>query len=121
MMMAYDLYFQLPDVAPTSVDYLLKDTLLLVNNNADQKIEFSNLLNQLNTAENKLFLKEFFVVIESPAGRVCFTEFITLMIHDKASVSELQQYTGIAATEQIALTEVAVTILHDLMAKHLTL
>lgn len=119
IMMAYDLFQQLPDVAPISVDYLLKDALLLVNSNADQQIEFSELLNQVNTSENKLLLKAYFDDLEKPAGRVCFTDFITLMIHDKAFVSELQQYTGIAATEQIALTGVAVTILHDLMAEYL--
>lgn len=119
IMMAYDLYMQLPDVVPTSVDYLLKDTLLLVNSNADQKVEFSELLNQINTTENKSLLKAYFADIEKPVGRICFKDFITLMIHDKVTVSELQQYTGIADTEQIALTDVAVIILHDLMAQHL--
>lgn len=119
LMMAYDLFQQLPAVTPVSVDYLLRDTLLLVNSNADQQIEFSELLDQINTAENKSLLKEYFNDKKQPVGRICFTDFITMMIHDKASVSELKQYTGIAATEKIALTELAVTILHDFMAEHL--
>src|SRR3546814_8965848 len=37
IIMADDLYQQLHDIAPVSVDYLLKDTLLLLNNKAKDR------------------------------------------------------------------------------------
>src|SRR3546814_14386135 len=53
IIMADDLYQQLPDIDPVSVDYLLKDTLLLLNNKAKEKIQFSELLKELTKDENK--------------------------------------------------------------------
>ena len=119
IIMSYDLYRQLPNIVPVSVDYLLKDTLLLVNDKAHEKIEFSKLLEQLSKDENTAILKEYFGDKEVINKRISITDFIKLLIHGKVTVQSLKQYTGIEGKEQISLTDFSVAILHDLMAEYL--
>lgn len=119
IIMADDLFMQLPDIVPVSVDYLLKDTLLLLNNKADEKIKFSELLEALSKESNKASLKRYFADIDSTSKRISVTDFIALFIHGKAEPSSLKQYTGIESDEEVSLTDIAVMILHDSMAEHL--
>lgn len=117
--MTYDLYQQLPEIVPVSVDYLLKDTLLLLNSKADEKMKFSELLNELSKDANKALLKEYFDDRDAIIKRISLTDFISLLIHGKAEPSSLKQYTGIDGEEQVSLTDIAVMILHNLMAEYL--
>lgn len=119
IIMADDLFMQLPDVVPVSVDYLLKDTLLLLNNKAGKKMQFSEMLEELSKDSNKAALKEYFEDIDAVKKRISITDFIALLTHGKAEPSSLKQYTGIESTEEVSLTDIAVMILHDLMAVHL--
>ncbi len=119
LVMAKDLYQQLPEIVPTSVDYLLKDTLLLLNEKADEKMSFSILLEQLSEDENKTALKEYFEDNEALSKRISITDFMVLLIHGKAEVTSLKQYTGIDSSEQTSLTDFCVFILHDLMVEYL--
>jgi hypothetical protein len=119
MFMANDLYQQLPAVVPVSVDYLLRDTLLLLNNNANEKIEFSKVLEEISKDANKNILKKYFEDIDVVNKRISITDFITLLIYEKAKPSLLKQYTGIENNEEVSLTDIAVMILHDLMAEYL--
>lgn len=119
IIMAKDLYNQLPSIVPVSVDYLLRDTLLLLNHKADEKMNFSALLEEISKDLNKACLKEYFEDIEVVNKRITITDFIALLIHGKADASSLKQYTGIESNEQVSLTDIAVVILHDLMAKYL--
>ena len=117
--MADDLYQQLPEIVPVSVDYLLKDTLLLLNSKAGEKMKFSELLNELSKDANKTLLKEYFDDREAIIKRISLTDFISLLIYGKAEPSSLKQYTGIDGKEQVSLTDIAVMILHNLMAEYL--
>lgn len=119
LIMSKDLYQQLPEIVPISVDYLLKDTLLLVNDKAGEKIPFSKLLDQLSKAENTAILKNYFEDMELVNKRISITDFITLLINGKVQASSLKQYTGIDEKEQISLTDFSVILLHDLMAEYL--
>ena len=119
IIMADDLFMQLPDIVPVSVDYLLKDTLLLLNHKADEKIQFSELLEALSKDSNKASLKRYFGDIDATSKRISVTDFIALFIHGKAKPSSLKQYTGIESNEEVSLTDIAVMILHDSMAEHL--
>lgn len=118
-MMAYDLYIQLPAIVPVSVDYLLNDTLLLVNKNADEKMTFSEYFTHLEKTENTDLLKDYFKNEDTEIKRISITDFINLVISGSAKVSMLKQYTGIEDKEEVSLSDISVMILHDLMAEHL--
>ena len=119
IIMAYDLYQQLSAIVPVSVDFLLRDTLLLLNNKAGSKIKFSELLKELSTDTNKAILKEYFEDFDVISERMPITDFIALLVHEKVEPSSLKQYTGIEDKEQVSLTDISVFILHDLMAEYL--
>lgn len=120
VIMAYDLYQQLPDIVPVSVDYLLRDTLLLLNGKANDKIQFSEVLEDISKDANKNILKEYFKDIEAVNKRISIIDFIRLLAYGKVEPSLLKQYTGIKDNEQVSLTDISVMILHDLMAEDLT-
>ncbi|MFC0320727.1 GTPase-associated system all-helical protein GASH [Olivibacter oleidegradans] len=119
IIMAKDLYQQLPDIVPVSVDYLLRDTLLLLNGKANEKIQFSEVLEEISKDANKNILKEYFKDIDVVSKRISITDFIKLVTHGKVQASSLKQYTGIEDNEEVSLTDIAVMILHDLMAEYL--
>lgn len=119
IIMADDLYQQLPSVVPVSVDFLLKDTLLLLNCNANKKMQFSVLLEELSKDSNKTTLREYFEDIDAESKRISITDFIALLTYGKAESSSLKQYTGIESNEEVSLADIAVIILHDLMAEFL--
>jgi hypothetical protein len=119
IIMAKDLYHQLPSIVPVSVDYLLKDTLILLNHKAEEKMQFSALLVELTSELNKACLNEYFEDIDVVNKRITITDFITLLIQGKSDASSLKQYTGIDSKEQVSFTDIAVMLLHDLMAEYL--
>ena len=119
IVMSNDLYGQLPAVVPVSVDFLLRDTLLLLNNKAGEKMQFSELLEELSKDENKSILKEYFEDKEEFNKRISITDFIALLIHGKVGASSLKLYTGIEDKEKVSYTDISVMILHDLMAEYL--
>lgn len=119
IIMTYDLYQQLPSIVPVSVDYLLRDTVLLLNNKADDKLKLSDLLTELSKDVNIAILKGYFSEIEIINKRISITDFITLLLHGKAKVSTLKKYTGIDGKEKVSLNDIAVMILHDFMATYL--
>ena len=57
--MASDLYQQLPAIVPVSVNFLLRDTILILNDKADEKRSFSEILKSVNTLEHKALLKDY--------------------------------------------------------------
>ena len=119
IVMTGDLYQQLPDVTPVSVDYLLKDTLLLLNNSADKKITFTKFLEEISKESNKSVLKNYFKDKEKQVKRISITNFIGFLIHDKAEGASLKECTGIDGNENISYADIAVILLHDWMAEYL--
>ncbi len=119
IIMAYDLYQQLPAIVPVSVDYLLRDTLLLLNDKANEKTKFSKLLEEMFKDDGKNNMKEYFKDIDVPNKRISITDFLTLLTHGKVEPSSLKSYTGIDSNEEVSLADIAVMILHDLMSEYL--
>ena len=119
IIMANDLYHQLPDITPVSVDFLLKDTILLLNNSANTPMPFAQIIDELTKEENNQILKEYFDDFERVERRNTIYHFLSLLIHEKVQSTSLTQFTGIDLTEQISLTDLAVILLHDLMADYL--
>lgn len=120
VIMSNDLYLELPAIFPVSVDFLLRDTLLLLNNKAGKKMKFSDFLNEIAKEENKRVLVNHLSKIEHQKKRTSITNFIILLIHDQVAPSSFKDYTGVEETNQVSLLDITVMILHDLMAKYLT-
>ena len=119
VMMAYDLNFLLPAIVPASVDYLLRDTVLLVNPYAKDMIPFSSWLEEIAKTENNQLLMGCFKQIEKKEQRITFTDFIKLMVYKKVEPSTLKAYTGIDPKAEVNLSDIAVMILHDFMVEAL--
>ncbi|UUF12613.1 MULTISPECIES: GTPase-associated system all-helical protein GASH [Flavobacterium] len=118
--MANDLFQQLPSIVPVSVDFLLRDTLLILEDSADEKISFSELLKSIDTLEHKSMLKSYFEEIESSVRRISISDYFGLVFQGKTTVDTFKQYTGIDDSEMVSLNDIGVMVLHDFMAEHLT-
>lgn len=118
--MASDLYQQLPAIVPVSVDFLLRDTILILNDTADEKRSFSEILKSVDTLEHKALLKDHFSEIENPVRRISISDYFGLLFAGKTSIHTFKQYTGIDESELVSFNDIAVIILHDFMAEHLT-
>lgn len=119
IMMAYDLYILLPNITPVSVDYLLKDTLRLVNLTLDTEITLKEMLTGVNSGQSKETLKQYFGDKPGLTGKVTITDFLRLLIHDRLKVEDLPARTGLSLTQKASASYFTVAILHDLMVEHL--
>ncbi|WP_343604810.1 GTPase-associated system all-helical protein GASH [Fluviicola sp.] len=120
IVLAKDLYMQLPAIVPVSVNYLLKDTLLLLNDSADEKLTFEKLLKELEQESNKVILKNYFSEAEVKEKRIAVIDFIGLLAYDKVKIDSFKKYTGIDKNEQTSFSDIAVIMLNDWMTFHLT-
>ncbi len=119
ILMSEDLNFQVPEITPISVDYLLRDTLFLLNDQKDDSISFTSYLSEIVKEGNKTILKPYFENTEEADGRISITNFISLLVNDRISVSSFKERTGIDANEQITFGELSVVVLHDLLTQRL--
>ncbi|GAB3719445.1 hypothetical protein GCM10027592_62990 [Spirosoma flavus] len=119
IMMAYDLYILLPSITPVSVDYLLKDTLRLVNPDLDNDITFKELLDGIDGQEIKLLYRPYFQNKDDIGGRISITDFVYHLANDKVKVNDFYSRTGIDLNRKTSLAYFTVSILHDLMAVYL--
>lgn len=119
VIMSIDLFDQLPEVAPVSVDFLLQDTLLILNAQAGQQLSFAELLSKLLTRENKAILRGYWKDV-SLDGRVGLLNFLKLAVYDKVSIDDLKVRTGITPDAFISNGEFAVVILRDQYVHYLS-
>ncbi|WP_273209114.1 GTPase-associated system all-helical protein GASH [Runella zeae] len=119
VILSVDLFDQLPEVAPVSVNFLLQDTLLLLNNQSRKQLGFAELLSKLLTSGNKAVLKNYLKEINLE-GRVGLLNFLTLAVHDKVSIDDLKLRTGISPDAPISNGEFAVAILNGLYVHYLS-
>jgi len=119
VIMSVDLFDQLPSVAPVSVNFLLQDTLLLLNAQAREQLSFSELLSKLLTPGNKATLKSY-LQEKNPEGRIGLLSFLNLVVHDKVSIDDLKARTGISPDALISNGELAVVILQDQYVHYLS-
>jgi len=118
-MMGYDLYQLLPAIAPEAVDYLLKDTLTLVDDKADEKITFSAFLNEFVKKENIAEVQPFSDEISVGDARISFTHFLELLAKGEVEGVTLKARTGIDESAEVTRSQIAVMVLHDWMANYL--
>ena len=119
VIMSVDLFDQLPNVSPVSVNFLLQDTLLLLNAQAREPLSFTELLSKLLTTENKAILKDY-LKEQGPEGRIGLLTFLNLAVHDKVSIDDLKARTGISPDALISNGELAVMILQDQYVHYLS-
>ena len=119
ILMSADLNDQVPEVTPISVDYLLRDTLFLLNEKQDESVTFSDYFSKISKDENKAILKPYFETVDERDGRISIADFISLLINDRIKISKFREKTGIEAKECITLGDLSVTILHDLLIQRL--
>lgn len=121
VIMAVDLFNQLPSVTPTSVDFLLRDTLVLLNDKKNATVKFGDFLTDIVSPGKREVLKEYFSDVVEEKGRISVTHFVGLLLVNKASVSDFKSQTGIDENEEISLSDLSVIILHDHLIQKLTL
>ncbi len=119
IIMGKDLNDQIPEVTPISVDFLLRDTLYLLNDKKDDSVKFLDYLNVISNSKLKLELKSYFSNTKNSNGRISITDFIVLLINDGLSIDDFKYRTGIDPNEEITFGELSVLVLHDLLTQRL--
>lgn len=80
IIMSEDLSNQIPEITPISVDYLLRDTLFLLNDKKDEPIIFLDFLKAISEKSLKTTLKPYFTELNEIEGRISLTDFIALLV-----------------------------------------
>jgi hypothetical protein len=119
IVLAFDLFDLLPPVAPASVDYLLIDTLLLLNPNADEKMEIGDFLSALPKPECSSLPADILSNVQPEGDRISLTGFLGGLYKGKTKIADLKARTGIAGNSPISLAGLAINLLHDLMTERL--
>lgn len=119
IILSYDLVDLLPEVTPISVDYLLRDTFYIINERKDEDVTFGDFLKLVLDKSNKTILKGYLSEDVKNSGRISFTDFISLLIHDKAELNDFKTLTGIDENCRIKLTDLSVAFLHDFLISRL--
>jgi hypothetical protein len=119
IIMAYDLYLLLPAVTPVSVDYLLKDTLRMVNSELNTEITFKDWLTGISKPAIVKLYKPFYTEKTDTGGRISVTDFITHLANDKTKVDDFTARTGIDLKKKCSPSYISVALLHDMMVNYL--
>jgi hypothetical protein len=120
IVMAYDLYEQLPNITPINVDYLLRDTLFQLNDKSDETTKFSDILSAIETSPNKLLLQNCFNEIEmKEKKRISVTDFIYLLVKGEVETKNILKHTGISPEKNVTPCDLSVMVLHDLLSNRI--
>lgn len=120
IIMGSDLNEQVAKITPISVDYLLRDTLLILNEKKGEKMKFKDFFNSLKKDSTKSEITNLLPEINESDGRISVTEFIVLFLNDKAKLKDFTERTGIEETDEISVEDLSVAIFHDLLTKRLS-
>lgn len=119
IVMGSDLNEQVAKITPISVDYLLRDTLLILNEKKGEKMKFKDFFNSLLKDSTKSKITNLLPELNESDGRICVTDFILLFLNDKVKAKEFTERTGIKEEDEISIEDLAVAIFHDLLSKRL--
>lgn len=120
IIMGSDLNEQVAKITPISVDYLLRDTLLILNEKKGEKMKFKDFFNSLQKDSTKSEITNLLPEINESDGRISATEFIVLFLNDKAKLKDFTERTGIKEDDEISVEDLSVAIFHDLLTKRLS-
>ena len=119
VVMAHDLFVQLPNTTPVSVDYLLRDTLFQLNEKLDEEVKFSDILTAIENSSNKDLLNGCFNGKKIENRRMTITDFIYLLVGGDLKTKDLLKYTGIDPKKTVTPCELSVMVLHDLLSNRI--
>lgn len=120
IIMGSDLNEQVAKITPISVDYLLRDTLLILNEKKGEKMKFKDFFSSLQKDSTKSEITNLLPEINESDGRISATEFIVLFLNDKAKLKDFTERTGIKEADEISVEDLSVAIFHDLLTKRLS-
>ncbi len=120
ILMGSDLNDQVAKITPISVDYLLRDTLLILIEKKGEKMKFADFLNSLPKDSTKSEITNRLPEINESDGRITVTDFIILFLNDKAKLKDFTERTGIKQDDEVIIEDLAVAIFHDLLTKRLS-
>lgn len=121
IVMAFDLYNQLPNITPVSVDYLLHDTLFQLNDKINETVKISDLLSTIENSPNKTLLQGCFngAEVKNKDRRITITDFIYLLVEGEIKTKDLLKFTGIDPKKTITSCDLTVMVLHDLLSNRI--
>lgn len=120
IIMGRDLNDQVAKITPISVDYLLRDTLLILNDKKGEKMKFNDFFNSLTKDSTKSEITNLLPEINESDGRISITDFIVLFLNDKAKLKDFTERTGIMEADEISIEDLSVAIFHDLLTNRLS-
>ncbi|WP_405412180.1 GTPase-associated system all-helical protein GASH [Maribacter sp. Asnod1-A12] len=120
IIMGRDLNEQVAKITPISVDYLLRDTLLILIEKKGEQIKFKDFFNSLTKDSTKSEITNLLPEINESEGRISVTDFIVLFLNNKAELKEFTERTGIKEDDEIFIEDLSVAIFHDLLTKRLS-
>jgi len=120
IIMGSELNSQVTKITPVSVDYLLRDTLFIVNEKKSEILKFKDFFSSLSKESSKSQLASILPELNESEGRICITDFIILFLNDKVKFKELTERTGIKDKDEISIEDLSVAIFHDLLSKRLS-
>ncbi len=120
IIMGSDLNEQVAKITPISVDYLLRDTLLILIEKKGEKIKFKDFFNSLTKDSTKSEITNLLPEINESDGRISVTDFIVLFLNNKAKLKNFTERTGIKEDDEISIEDLSVAIFHDLLTKRLS-
>jgi hypothetical protein len=120
IIMGSDLNEQVAKITPISVDYLLRDTLLILIEKKGEKIKFKDFFNSLTKDSTISEITNLLPEINESEGRISVTDFIVLFLNNKAKLKEFTERTGIKEDDVISIEDLSVAIFHDLLTKRLS-
>lgn len=119
IVMAYDLFVQLPNITPVSVDYLLRDTLFQLNDKSDEARMFNEVLSTIENSSGKALLNSCFNGNKIENRRMTITDFIYLLVKGEVKTKDLLKCTGIDPKKTVTLCDLSVMVLHDLLSNRI--
>lgn len=121
IVMAFDLYNQLPNITPVSVDYLLHDTLFQLNDKTDEAVKFSDILSAIENSPNKVSLEGSFNgnEVDNKDRRITISDFIYLLVKGEVKTKDLLKCTGIDPKKTVTPCDLTVMVLHDLLSNRI--
>ncbi len=120
ILMGSDLSKQVAEVTPISVDYLLRDTLLILNEKKGEKITYKDFFDSLVKDPSKSEIINLLPEMNESDGRISVTDFIVLFLNDKVKLKDFTQRTGINQDDEVSKEDLAVSIFHDLLSIRLS-
>jgi len=118
--MAFDLFKLLPSICPVSVDYILKETFLELNND-ETTTTIKDFLLEINKKGNEDFLNYYYPEVKKDSNRVDLVSYMSEIVDKQISIeTDMNDRIGVLGETEMKFEDIAIWILHSLLANKLT-